>query len=92
MNEQFYWTIVQWEKEQNRWEVNDNFENERHKFFTTSEISRLWTMNDDIVVEIMNLVLRVTAAKQACRRRRMILSNDPITNAEDNIEISRVER
>ena len=49
-------------------------------------------MNDDIVVEIMNLVLRVTAAKQACRRRRMILSNDPITNAEDTIEISRVER
>ena len=50
-------------------------------------------MNDDIVVEIMNLVLRVTAAAKACkRRRRMILSNDPITNAEDTIEISRVER
>ena len=49
-------------------------------------------MELDIVVEIINLLLRVTAAKQACRRRRMILSNDPITEAEDNIEISRVER
>ena len=49
-------------------------------------------MELDIVVEIINLLLRVTAARQACRKRRMILSNDPITNAEDTIEISRVER
>ena len=40
----------------------------------------------------MNNVFRVTAAAKACRRRRMIVSDDPITKAEDTIEISRVER
>ena len=33
LNERFDWTIVQWENEQNRWKMNDNFEKERNKFF-----------------------------------------------------------
>ena len=32
MNEQFYWTIVQWENEQNRWKMNENIKNERNQF------------------------------------------------------------
>ena len=27
-NKKFYWTIVQWDKEQNWWKTNDNFEND----------------------------------------------------------------
>ena len=31
LNEMFCWTILQWEKERNRWKMNDNFEREQNK-------------------------------------------------------------
>ena len=33
LNERLYWMIVQCENEQNRWKMNDNFENYQNNFF-----------------------------------------------------------
>ena len=32
LNERFYWTIVQWEKEPKRLNMSENFKNERNHF------------------------------------------------------------
>ena len=35
-NEQFYWTIIQWENERNRWKINDIFRTNEINFSTKS--------------------------------------------------------
>ena len=44
-NEQFYWTIIQWENERNRWKINDIFRTNEINFSTksTNEMVRLQT-------------------------------------------------
>ena len=37
LNERFYLTIVQWENERNRWNINDQFETEQNQYFGTIE-------------------------------------------------------
>ena len=47
LNERIYWPNVQWENEQNRWKMNDNFENEQDTFFWTIEKNRTkWVVQE----------------------------------------------
>ena len=47
LNEQFYWTIVQWENEWNRWKMNDNFENKLNNFFERMKKKRTkWVVHE----------------------------------------------
>ena len=46
LNERFYWTIVKWENERSRWEMNDQFENDWNQFFLTIEKNERWMMNE----------------------------------------------
>ena len=46
LNERLYWMIVQCENEQNRWKMNDNFENYQNNFFNDGKkwvVQELWT-------------------------------------------------
>ena len=57
LNEQFYWTIILWEKERNKWKMNGYFENEQNHFFTQLEKNYLnWSFTNDKRTKWKNLV------------------------------------
>ncbi|XP_023328457.1 uncharacterized protein LOC111701407 [Eurytemora carolleeae] len=73
--------------------VSGSEENDRKgKLFLVTSTTSTTVSTTTSILQTTTTCFAVTAARQACRKRRMILSNDPITNAEDTIEISRVER
>ncbi len=46
LNEQYYWTIFNWENESNRWKIITNFKNERNKFvFYTIKKTTEWIVH-----------------------------------------------
>ncbi|XP_023330543.1 uncharacterized protein LOC111702953 isoform X1 [Eurytemora carolleeae] len=71
--------------------VSASADREGKLFLVTSTTSTTVSTTTSIL-QTQATCFALTAITKACRRKRMMMTNDPISKAEDTIEISRVKR